>query len=229
MKILGQPDSYSDMLERIFYCTVITSIVCVFVLSQNSPEFKSFLGTLNYDVDVWGVKGIKALYVLIPLAIALFSRFIKLHDKISDVLLIRNRFDKNHILKPLATKVGYDLPLSLNNKKRNDLMYKVFYAYAGFNDPAIDAQLVRTALDNWGWFWVTVESNFIILLTATIFAFMGLLMQLWIFPTISLIVLAFSIFTYNACVRTATAEVNAICDDENRRNEILEKFSKEEG
>ena len=225
MKIFGQPESYSDILQRVFYCTVVTSLICVFVLSCYSPAVKNFLEIVNLKADIGVVKGFKALYVLIPLAIAFASRFIKLHDKISDFFLIRHGFDKKHIILPIAKKVAYDLSSDISNEKRNILMYKVFYAYAGFKNPVIDVQLVRTALDNWGWFWVVVEASFMLFLTAIIFMFMGLWTQSLSFLLGSGITVLICIVSYKACVRSATAEVNTICDDANRITEILEKLS----
>lgn len=227
MKIIGQPESYSDILQRVFYCTLITSLVCVCFLSRYSPAFKSFLETLNLKADIGVVKGLKALYVLIPLAIAIVSRFIKLHDKISDLFLIRHGFDINHILLPIAKKVGYDLPSSISDEKRNNLMYIVFYHYAGFKDPIIDAQLVRTALDSWGWFWVGVEASLMLFITAIIFMCMSLWTQLLLFLLSSVIIVLICKVLYKSCVRYATAEVNAICNDENRRDEILRNFASE--
>ena len=45
-------------------------------------------------------------------------------------------------------------------------MGEVFYKYASFNDPKIDAQLVSNARDYWYWFWVGLETSFIWLLLA---------------------------------------------------------------
>ena len=195
------------------------------LLSYYSPSLKSIIDSISVEADIGVIKGVKALYVLIPLVVAFISRIVKLHDKISDLFSIRHEFDKKHILLPIARKVGYDLSTDINKEKRNNLMYKVFYPYAGFNDPVIDAQLVRTALDNWGWFWVGIEAAFMFLLTSVIFLCMQLGGQSFAFLLISITIILLCIIQYKACISSATAEVNTICDDGNRKNEILEKFS----
>ena len=157
MTIIGQPNDYSDMLRRIFATTLISGIVCGFILAAASPHMRQFMESLKIEADLPLVKGLKALYVLIPLLIAGVSRAIYLHDRISDVLRIRHRFDTHHILYPLATASGLTLTKEQKtqiSRSRRAAMYAVFYPYAGFKDPKIDSQLVRNALDACGWFWV---------------------------------------------------------------------------
>jgi len=225
MKIFGQPESYSDMLERIFFFTFGTGVFCVFYLSISSPAVKSILDSLAIEAEIGWIKGLKALYVVIPLIVAIFSRIIRLHDKISDVLLIRHRFDTKHILLPLSRKVGSCVGPDVIKKNRVDMMYKLFYPYAGFKDPSIDAQLVRSALDNWGWFWVELEAICLFLVTGSIFLIMGKTTQLIFSFVVALLLIAVSFGQYKTCIRTATAEVNAIVSDENRNQKILEHFS----
>lgn len=169
MTIIGQPNDYSDMLKRIFWTTFMSGILCSFILAAASPHMHRFLESLKIEADVPFVKGLKALYVLLPLLFAGVARVIYLHDKISNLFHIRYRFDTRHILYPLAKASG--LPLTKEQEKqirrtRRDAMYAVFYPYAGFKDPKIDSQLIRNALDAWGWFWVAVEA--VCVFTATL-------------------------------------------------------------
>ena len=162
MKILGQPDSYSDMLEPIFAISVATGVICTVVLADASPALKDFLNSFKMEAEIGPLKGIKALYVLIPLVVALFSRVIKLHDLISDLLRIRYVFDTKFILYPLAIGLGIKLTKALKqkiNKNRDKMMYAVFYPYASFRDPKIDRQLVQTSADHWGWYWAFLHQR----------------------------------------------------------------------
>jgi hypothetical protein len=155
MKIFGQPESYSDMLQRIFYTSVASGLICTVILSHASPAVKVFLDTVPTVANIGPLKGLKALYVLIPLAIGLISRIVRLHDKISVILRIRFLFDTRYLLFPLAELSGHNLTKNFKkaiSKNRVDAMNSVFNIYAGFIDPVIDTQLVRTAADNWGWF-----------------------------------------------------------------------------
>jgi hypothetical protein len=174
MTIIGQPADYSEMLQRVFWFSVATGVISTFLLAQDSPEIRAALDSVSTQVDFAPLKSIKILYVLIPTVIALFSRIIKLHDRISDLLRIRFIFDITFFLYPLCEGAGVPLTLEKKaaiRKSRDDAMYHTVYKYAGFKNPAIDEQLVRTAADNWGWFWVLVESIFLFGLTTVITLF----------------------------------------------------------
>lgn len=225
MKIFGQPENYSDMLERIFFFTLGTGVICVIWLSISSPTIKDILDSVSTETDIGIIKGIKGLYVLVPLIVAVFSRIIRLHDKISDIFFIRQTFDTKHILIPMAVKCGSSAQAQAIRKNRVDLMYKVFYPYAGFKDPVIDAQLVRSALDNWGWYWVLLEAVCLLLLTLVVFLVIDSVTQAFYCLIIALILLALSFCQYRACITSATAELNAILDDDMRRREIRDCFS----
>ena len=225
MKIIGQPESYSDMLERIFVFTLGTSILCVFWLSATSKTIKDILDSISMEAEIGFIKSVKALYVLIPLVVAILSRIIKLHDKISDFFLIRQTFDTKHILIPMAQKVGSSIQPNVIKKNRVDIMYKLFYPYAGFKDPQIDAQLVRTALDNWGWYWVILESDFVLFLNMLIFFIIGNIKSALVSLIIALVLIFLSFFQYRVCIKSANAELNAIIDDDKRKMEILDFFS----
>jgi len=225
MEIFGQPESYSDILKRVLVINFGVGVICTFFLGFSSPEVKGVLDSISNESEIGLVKGMKALYVLIPLIVAILSRIIKLHDKISDLLRIRLRFDTRHILIPLAQGVGSDVNSEQIKKSRNDLMYKVFYPYAGFNDTVIDAQLVRTALDNWGWLWVEVEVCFLCVLTSVIFLAMQKRIQLLISFGVAFVLICLSFYQYRVCIKSAKAEVNAILDDKGRKKEILGRFS----
>ncbi len=225
MKIFGQPESYSDMLERIFVFTLGTGVICVFWLSASSPAVKDILDSISMETDIGMVKGVKALYVLIPVTVAIFSRIIRLHDKISDLFSIRHSFDTKYILMPLARRVGSAVESDVIKKNRIGMMYKVFYPYAGFKDPSIDAQLIRSALDNWGWYWVELEAVCLFLLTMIIFLIMDKITQSFVSFVVGLVLIVLSLYQYKVCIRSATAEVNAILGDDEREKEILDSFS----
>jgi len=227
MTIMGQPNDYSDMLKRVFWTTFMSGIVCAFILGAASPHMHRFFESIRIEVDVSFVKGLKALYVLIPLLIAGVSRAIYLHDKISDLFHIRDSFDTRHILYPLAKAIG--LPLGKEQKKRiskarRDAMYAVFYPYAGFKDPKIDSQLIRNALDAWGWFWVAVEAVVMFMVTLIIVT----VLRQWLFVSIcggvNILLFVFLWYQGSICKRNALREVNAIIAGATRKQEIQDYF-----
>jgi hypothetical protein len=104
------------------------------------------------DAELGPVKGLKLLYVVVPELVAILSRFIKLHDRVSDVLGLRATIDVQWILLPLARGSGAMLDDTRElavRLQRIGLMYKVFYPFVSVPDAVVDRQLVRTALDNW--------------------------------------------------------------------------------
>ncbi len=169
------------MLKRIFWATLSTGVLCTFALAAVSPAVGKFLESWNAETNIGIFDSVKALYVLIPLAVAVVSRVFLLHDRISDLLGLRRRFDIENILKPLAEGVG--LPTTDANWKqieenRDLAMTRTFYRYASFRDPKIDGQLVRSAADRWAWFWCTIEPQIILVITGVIFVTLGAWTQL---------------------------------------------------
>jgi hypothetical protein len=223
MKLIGQPESYSDMLERIFVATLATGLACTVLVGQASPAFRNFLNSFSTTADVGPLKGVKALYVLVPLVVAVVSRAILLHDKISDVFRLRYRFDTKYILFPLAERAGLALTDPVKKQlraNRRAAMYRIFYSYASFVDPKIDRQLVRTAADKWGWFWAALESMFVSVVTIFILMWLGQWTYVaWLGGAI-LLLLAFAIFQWLACRRSATRQVDAIIEDVDRKKKI---------
>ena len=227
MKIFGQPESYSDMLQRIFYTTVASGVVCTVLLAKTSPTMKAIIDSVSTEADIGPVKGLKVLYVLLPLVVALTARMLRLHDKISDVLRIRFLFDTRYVLFPLAQLTGHTLTKTLKRSigsKRVDAMYAVFYPYAGFNHPTIDKQLVRTAADNWCWFWVIVESAFIFGVTAIILQVLHKPSYVYMCVVIIFVQMCLLMVEWFACRRSAKRQVHAILADNSRRSDISAYF-----
>ena len=184
MSLIGQPESYSDMLKRIFTATLAVGVLCTFVLAAVSPAVRTFLESWNAEISIGILDSVKALYVLIPLLFAILARVFLLHDKVSDLFAIRTRFDIENILRPLAEGVGFPTAGAQWKQiedSRDLAMTRTFYRYASFKDPRIDAQLVRTAADRWAWFWCTVEPQIILLITILIFAVLGAWLEFFVF------------------------------------------------
>lgn len=116
MKAIAQPDSYSDMLERIFVTTVVTGVVCTVLLATASPPAKALLDSVKAEADLGFIKISKPLYVGVPLFVAVLSRIVRLRDRISDLLRIRLYFDTHHILFPMAASVGLGLDESTKSE-----------------------------------------------------------------------------------------------------------------
>ncbi len=225
VKILGQPEDYSDVLMRIAVFTGISCFICIFWISATCPGIKSLIETSGGKADFFWIKGVNVLYVVIPLAVAVVCRIIKLHDRVSDLFFIRQVFDTHHILFPMAQETKSNIQSGIIKSNRVELMYKVFYSYAGYSSPKIDSHLVRSGLDTWGWLWVMVESSCIYLGT-TVF-FLTMVQMKWFLMALGIVILhIFAVWVlYKRCVRTAEAEVKAIMDDPERREKIRGEFA----
>jgi len=228
MKAFAQPESYSDMLQRVFYFTVASGFVCTVLLALGSPQLKAFLDSLDVEASIGPIGGLKALYVVVPLAVGLVSRMLKIHDMLSSLFRIRFRFDTLRFLVPLATGAGINVTPEIKRRVRSNraaAMYKVFYPYASFKDPKIDAQLVRTAADYWGWFWVLLESSLLFSITSCVLGALAQSLLCIVSAAVVLGELLLLLFMWTGCKRTAARQVNAILAQPGWKQEIFDYFS----
>jgi len=227
VKMVGQPKDYSDILKRVFCGSLVSGIACTFLLAQASPSVKKLLNSVSSEGDIGFVKNIGVLYVLIPGVVVVISRIIKLHDRISDLFRIRHRFDTKYILFRIAIGVGVTLTENVQKsikKNRVQSMYTVFYPYAGFKNPLIDDQLVRTGADHWGWFWLLVESSFLFLVTGMILVFVGEWSDVGFCLIIVFVEMGLMVFLWLSCRRCAKREVEEILKNRKWKNEIGRHF-----
>lgn len=145
--------NYSAMLNKIAAWTFFVSLGAIWLVRSRLPCVNAVLGTMSFQIPVAGVD--LPLGTLAPaFGIALISRVTKLHDRLSDLLGIRRRFDRQEILLPLASACGTTLSsdqLLRIDEKRSDLMGRVFYAYASTDSSKskVDSHYVTMALDQW--------------------------------------------------------------------------------
>jgi hypothetical protein len=74
MSLVSQPQSYSDMLKRIFAATLTAGVLSTLALASVSPAVHTFLESWSVGVRIGIFDSVKALYVLIPLSLAVLSR-----------------------------------------------------------------------------------------------------------------------------------------------------------
>jgi len=228
MTIVGQPESYSEMLKRIFYLSIASGFICTIILAKAYPAFGSLIDSISTKADLGFIKNLNALLVVIPLVIGLISRMLRLHDELSYLLRIRFLFDTRYILYPLANLTGVTLTKKrkkILDRNRVNAMSNVFYKYASFINPIIDTQLVRTAADNWGWFWSLLESLFLFGLTAFILWLLDNNTYVQVCLIILLIEFCLLLVQWFECRKSAERQVEAITSDNDRRTDISAYFS----
>jgi hypothetical protein len=227
MSLIEQPESYSDVLKRVFYVSLAAGIASTVVIAYVSPEAKALLDKGPYSVELGGLNEFKALYVAIPFSIALASRVILLHDQLQKIFCLRAKFELDSVLLPLAQQVGF--PMDARRKQwlitnRRSAMYQAFYPYASFMDPMIDKQLVRTAADQWGWFWAALESAFILAVSCAILAILQAWTWVIVFILLCCVLLLGMRTLWKRIRKTALEQVAAIANEGNRASDIRDVF-----
>jgi len=230
LSLIEQPEDYSQLLKRVFVATFIVGLACTLALGYFSPPIQTLLFSKSTKID-FGPVDLPWLVTVIPLLLAIFSRVVKLHDRISDLLGIRRRFDVKHILTPLAEGAGVTITDDFKSRlyeDRRNLMGRVFYHYApNVRDAAINSQYVAAALDRWAWFWCCVEPTIIVLLGAVV-AWILIEFQVAVFFFIAALVLVvIAWIMWPACIHAAKRQVDDILSDQTRRDNINAVFSQE--
>lgn len=228
--IFSQTKDYSEMLNKIGFCTFSISVALTVIIGNVSPMASNFLKSINIPVKFWLFEeGIPILYVVLPfLIVFLITRPIRLHDKVSNLFGIRKSFDINNIIIPLAkgSKVVIDgISLKQLEDKRQSLMRRVFYKYAGSYEPKIDKQLVIQALDSWFCLWILIEAITVGVVAVIIMFVLGLIKVALITSLVALFSTIFVIPILKSCSRIAQSEVEDILSDPERRAEIKHTFN----
>lgn len=230
MMIFNVSKSYEDMLNKIGIFTWGFLIVSWYLVLLSFPEFNQYINEsikeffeIKSSITIFGFE--LPFSFVIPTAISIICRIIKLHDRVSDLLDIRLNYDCYNILIPLAEGSGCSIrSLKKIKENRTDLMGKTFYKYAGYTSPAIDQHLINMALDSLCWYWIIVEGLVVTLTTFIICIFsskLGIIRMLFL---IIIILIIACLGLRNTCKKRTSSEVNAILNDAKRKNEIKAVF-----
>jgi hypothetical protein len=173
---------------------------------------------------------INAAGLVVAIGCAIISHFVHLHDRISDILGIRHRFDQEKILLPLAQLVGVNLSSSQRDalrQQRDRLMHAVFYPYASSRaaNPLVDPHDIEHALAAWAWFWVCVEAVFFLglaLVAAIVFKASSLIFG---FLVVIAIPLALAALQYPRLVKYARVQIETIASDPTAAGAVRAQFN----
>lgn len=162
--------NYAQVLKKLASFAFYETYLITLLLRSNatidgwfaSIEGYGHLGTALKVIphyDALNLSGIAVAFV-----VAIISHAFQFHDRISDVLGIRKRFDQKQILIPLASRVGTQLTqprLRKIRENRDDLVHAVFYKYASSraDNPLVDKHDIEQAMNAWSWYWVFVEGS----------------------------------------------------------------------
>lgn len=174
----GSIKSYNDMVGRIAWSTgIVAAFVIGFIQSQVPGVDHIVEGLPSQWESAVPLEGIAISLVAVfgGTVVGLISAALKLHDRISDMFRIRERYDIQEILVPLAlgsgVTIGVDRWLGVPARRRQ-LMKTVFYPYATSRSEGgvVDSHLISMVYDHWFWYWALLEATLIIFLAAVVFA-----------------------------------------------------------
>jgi hypothetical protein len=226
----GSVKDYSGMLNRIFVSTLVISLGLVALLRQQIAWMNALLGKIPGDsVKIPSIDIVVPLGTFIPaIVVAILCRGFRLHDVLSDAFRIRQTFDMEEILKPMALLTTGPLKrrqLEAISACREQLMNAAFYRYASSRaESTIDKHLIEMALDRWSWYWIVVEGACLaflgssVLLAAMKFTMASVLLlcviaALWVLKGLR-----------HYCSQHAREEVYAILSDSQRCSEVKGVF-----
>jgi hypothetical protein len=226
---------YDEVLRKLasfaFYWTYLITM-----LLRANPRFDAVLTS----IESWGPIG-KVLAIIphyqvlnlsgavIAIAVAFLTHMFHLHDRISDILGIRRRFDINSILIPLAQRVGTEVTKDTEEKiaqHRNELMHAVFYKYASSRaeKPLVDKHDIEHALTAWSWLWVCVEAVFYFSIGAIIAWWLGSGRLAFAFAGVSIGFLVVGFLQRIRLNRYARPQVETIATDPTAAYAIKRRF-----
>ena len=229
----GTVSSYRDMLAKIGVFAFISAVLAVSFLRQQVPSIDDVLRPYSLSVPIAGVS-VPLGTLVIAFSWAFVCRVIKLHDRVSDLLGIRRKFDVKHVLKPMAAVAGVDLTprgLAALECQRKRLMNELFYRYtsSGTGRAVIDSHYITMALDQWTWFWVILEA----MVTWGLVAAVLLFSRRFLAPAIIVIVGGGSVlllsWSWRASIRYARDEIDQILTDEQRKAVVTGQFDALQG
>jgi hypothetical protein len=199
---------------------------CVPPITQLSAHIdsvlpKDFTDFIPFPVSFAGV-------FILSFMIAVTAHAIKLHDRISDTLRIRNEFDVNYVLYPLAIASGAKLSVAQFNNVRSrhkSLMGSTFYNYVSSTKPVIDSHTITQALTNWSWFWICLEMTTIFTTTAIILAIYGAWLPAALLLMACIVLLLSMRFFRLQSAMYAESQVEQVLRDSVRRDAVAAEFN----
>ena len=226
MPFFSTPTNYAEMLRKLAGFAFYQVLAITFFLSQ-IPQIGS--GLRAFDALIPMAADYHLTAVIIALIAALISNILPLHDRLSDLCGIRRRFDKRHIMIPLAERVGVQFTgeqLELLDQNRHHIMREVFYKFASSRDPdpLVDRHDIEHALSQWAWFWAFIEGTVFWAIGAVIaIAFGADFLGNWLL-LVALILLLCALVFSGRLPRYALPQIEFIAADAKARKHVKSVF-----
>jgi hypothetical protein len=235
LPFLSTTKNYDEILKKLasfaFYETYLITL-----LLRANPRFDAFFTVIESWGPIGKIVGIIPHYdvlnlsgIVIAFVVAVLTHTFQFHDRISDVLGIRRRFDCKSILIPLSQGVGSVVTKDKEAKiaqRRDELMHAVFYKYASSRDdhPLVDKHDIEHALNAWSWLWVFVEGAFYFGVGAIIAWWLG---SRNLAATLTIVWIALVVLAFVQCARLhryARPQIDTIAADPTASFDVKRKF-----
>lgn len=224
MWLFNSPQNYTEMLNKIATTMFFISLVILAVLSNVVVGMESFMKLISFGKNYkFGGFELYLSYFYFPLLFALAENMFKLHDRISDLLNIRYKFDKNVIIVEFLLEMKlYKNFKKINKSNRKTIMNAIFYKYASSTNPQIERHLIDMALSSWCWYWIVMDTALCVVVCGVVCLIYNfsvtILLALFVIVLICLLIMY--IIKKFQCRNYAIREVKAILELEDSRNEI---------
>ena len=226
------PKNYFEVRQKLGAFVVYEVWIATTIL-RYSPNVKSFFTNIeNAVIPKFAIQYFDWLSQINPMGlvfgmlIGLVFFIFHVHDRISDVFKIRARFDRKHIIQPLASAVNLplnDRQMNVIMKEHDRYMRNLFYKYTSSKaeKPLVDKHDVEQALESWSWFWVGLEGAVIWLMGSSLAFAIGSEAKPWVFVILLTTYVTLMGLIWPFLKRRARAQVEAIADDATARNNIV--------
>jgi len=159
------------MIEKISKSVFFITLFLLFIISTANENFTHFLIKISFNAEyeIFGIKICISLFY-IPFIVGILENSFKIHDKISKLLGIRKRFDKNVIIHELFRLLEIKTDeKQIKEKTVSSIMSFAFYEYASSTNPKIDEHQIHLALGGWCWYWIALDTFVSMFITGVLF------------------------------------------------------------
>lgn len=224
---------YPQMLSKLAWIIAFNTFAATNVVLHNFEAGQTVVDWANQQLAQHPIPLIGFQLTVASLAAALVafaSHAVRLHDRLSDLLHIRAKFDIDSILLPMLALTGPTVTsdqLDNLSSKRGSLMSRVFYRYnsSGEGDgPVVSSHTRKEALTSWSWYWVFLESVFVYITCAVICLLIGAYMTASIVFTVCVTLIIIMSYLKAEVRRYAWYQVIDIANDSERRSDIRSAF-----
>ena len=222
--------NYEQMLGKIaFYFWVACSVsllVLIPMLPWLAPVERVARNIGGSFATAVGAPWVAVPALLIAAVLAVIAHSVKLHDRISNSFHIRERFDLDCILWPLALRCGVTITSTQAERvrvSRNKVMHECFYKYASSTAPdaVVSKHDIQQALTSWSWIWVSLEARIVFWVSALLCAFEGKFQVAFWFSVAALVCAALSTIFEAETRKYAVSQIDQIAADNARKTHIV--------